>query len=158
MLSKESVYSGAFDAFVNGNFQSSGRYASEIDEIFLKQMNEWRLEIGSDLYQKSLKYHDMDLLNDVVQEFMNQIIFLRICEDRNLPLYKSLKEAAENKKQLRSTLFRIFQEADKRYNSKLFAQDAADTILFDLDVNIIHKIIQALYYPQNPYMFLCSVR
>lgn len=153
LLSKESVYSGAFDAFVNGNFQSSGRYASEIDEIFLKQMNEWRLEIGSDLYQKSLKYHDMDLLNDVVQEFMNQIIFLRICEDRNLPLYKSLKEAAENKKQLRSTLFRIFQEADKRYNSKLFAQDAADTILFDLDVNIIHKIIQALYYPQNPYMF-----
>ena len=122
-------------------------------EIFLKQMNEWRLEIGSDLYQKSLKYHDMDLLNDVVQEFMNQIIFLRICEDRNLPLYKSLKEAAENKKQLSWTLFRIFQEADKRYNSKLFAQDAADTILFDLDVKIIHKIIQALYYPQNQYMF-----
>lgn len=146
LLSKESVYSGAFDAFVNGNFQSSGRHASEIDEIFLKQMNEWRLAIGNDLYQKSEKYHDMELLNDVVQEFMNQIIFLRICEDRHLPLYKTLQETA----QLPSELYRVFQEADRRYNSGLFN---GDTIIFDLDAGILSDIIKALYYPQNPYLF-----
>lgn len=150
LLSRESVYSGAFDAFVNGNFQSSGRYAAQIDEIFLKQMNEWRLEIGRDLYGKSQKYQDIDLLNDVVQEFINQMIFLRICEDRNLPLYQSLKESARNKEELRSRLLRVFQEADKRYNSKLFA---GDSIIPDLDPDIVYRMIQALYYPQTPYLF-----
>ncbi len=154
LLSKESVYSGAFDAFVNGNFQSSGRYASEIDEIFLAQMNTWRLNIGRNLYPKSLKYQDMDYLNDVVQEFINQIIFLRICEDRRLPLYKSLKETIcgvqDRPKELRLRMLRLFQEADRRYNSGLFVQHA---ILSDLDADIICDIIKALYYPQNPYLF-----
>lgn len=150
LLSRESVYSGAFDAFVNGNFQSSGRYAAQIDEIFLEQMNEWRLEIGRNLYGSSQKYQDIDLLNDVVQEFINQMIFLRICEDRNLPLYQSLKESAADKEELCSRLLRVFQEADKRYNSKLFA---GDSILHDLDPDIVYRMIQALYYPQTPYLF-----
>lgn len=171
LLSKESVYSGAFDAFVNGNFQNSGRYAAQIDEIFLRQMNEWRLEIGTDLYQKFEKYHDMDLLNDAVQELINQIIFLRICEDRNLPLYKSLKETIREssqiydqtgirisgpdirpdmKKKLCAALQRVFQETDRRYNSGLFVQNA---VLSELDAGILYKMIQSLYYPQNPYLF-----
>lgn len=154
LLSKESVYSGAFDAFVNGNFQSSGRYASEIDEIFLRQMNAWRLTIGRDLYRKSVIYQDMDVLNDVVQEFINQIIFLRICEDRRLPLYKSLRETIrgvqDHPKELRVRMLRLFQEADRRYNSGLFEQN---DILSDLDTDIICDIISALYYPKNPYLF-----
>lgn len=34
----------------------------------------------------------LDVLNDVVQEFINQIVFIRICEDKNLPLYHKLKD------------------------------------------------------------------
>lgn len=150
LLSKESVYTGAFDAFVNGEFQSSSRYAAQIDEVFLEQMNAWRLAIGRDLYQKSEKYRDMDLLNDVVQEFMNQMIFLRICEDRGLPLYKSLKEAASDKKELQPVLLKIFKEADKRYGSKIFA---GSTIVSDLDTEILYSMILSLYYPQTPYLF-----
>ncbi|MDE7311033.1 MAG: Eco57I restriction-modification methylase domain-containing protein [Eubacterium sp.] len=150
LLSRESVYTGAFDTFVNGEFQSSSRYAAQIDEVFLEQMNAWRLMIGRDLYQKSAKYRDMDLLNDVVQEFMNQMIFLRICEDRNLPLYKSLKETAADKQELQSMLLKVFKEADKRYDSKIFA---GDTIVSDLDPEIIFSMILSLYYPQAPYLF-----
>ncbi len=56
---------------------------------------------------------DTDVLNDVVQEFINQIIFLRICEDRNLPLYQSLKETARNKVELQRALTKVFKEVDK---------------------------------------------
>lgn len=150
LLSRESVYSGAFDAFVNGEFQNTSRYAAQIDEVFLEQMNAWRLKIGRDLYGKSEKYRDMELLNDVVQEFMNQMIFLRICEDRNLPLYKSLKEAASDKRELQSMLLKVFQEADKRYDSKIFS---GDTIVPDLDPDILFEMILSLYYPQTPYLF-----
>ena len=89
-------------------------------------------------------YQDVDLLNDVVQEFINQIIFLRICEDRNLPLYKKLRDTAKNKEELQSSLLQVFREADKRYNSKLFS---GDNIIFDLNNEIIFNMIMSLYYP-----------
>lgn len=150
LLSRKSVYSGKFDDFVNGNFQNVNRYAAEIDEIFLEQINQWRLEIGKYLYLNTEDYQDIDLLNDVVQEFINQIIFLRICEDRNLPLYKKLKDTAKNKEELQNSLLRVFKEANKRYNSKLFS---GDNIIFDLNNEIIFDMIMSLYYPQAPYLF-----
>lgn len=150
LLSRESVYSGEFDKFVDGNFQNVDRYAKEIDELFLEQINQWRLEIGKYLYCNANCYQDVDLLNDVVQEFINQIIFLRICEDRNLPLYKKLRDTAKNKEELQSSLLQVFREADKRYNSKLFS---GDNIIFDLNNEIIFNMIMSLYYPQAPYLF-----
>ena len=48
------------------------------------------------MYSNNVRYHDERVLNDVVQEFINQIIFLRICEDRKLPLYKKLYEMIKN--------------------------------------------------------------
>lgn len=96
LISRESVYTGKYDKYVEDKFPNEERYSTEVDEVFLKQINEWRLEIGDYLYRTDNTYKDIDVLNDVVQEFINQIIFLRICEDRNLPLYQSLKETARN--------------------------------------------------------------
>lgn len=150
LISQESVYSGKFDEFTSAHFQSKGRTAAEIDEQFLTQLNYWRLEIGKSLFNSSEKYKNIDLLNDDVQEFINQIVFLRICEDRNLPLYEKLKDVAKTKEDLKKSLTRLFKEVDKRYNSKLFA---GDNIIFDLDNEVIFNMIYCLYYPYSPYLF-----
>lgn len=150
MISKEAVYSGEFDDCVGTNFSDKERYSEKIDQVFLKQINQWRLEIGSYLYAASEEYHDAELLNDHVQEFINQIIFLRICEDRNLPLYRKLKDAAGSRQELKNNLTDMFRETDRRYNSKLFA---GGNIIFDLDNEIIYRMIMSLYYPQTPYLF-----
>lgn len=150
LISKESVYSGKFDEFTSAHFQSNGRTTSEIDEQFLAQMNYWRLEIGKSLFNSCEKYQNVDLLNDAVQEFINQIVFLRICEDRNLPLYEKLKDAAETKDDLKKSLTKLFKEVDKRYNSKLFADE---NIIFDLDNEVVFNMIYCLYYPYSPYLF-----
>ena len=150
LISRESVYSGAFDRLVEESFPAEERYSEKIDRVFLRQLNEWRLEIGRSLYGVSEKYRDMEVLNDVVQEFLNQIIFLRICEDRNLPLYQKLKDTAGSRKELKAALTKVFREMDARYNSKLFA---GENIIFDLDNEIIYRMILSLYYPQTPYLF-----
>lgn len=150
LISRESVYSGKFDEFMSENFLNVSRYSVEIDELFLEQMNEWRLKIGRYLYGEREEYRDIDVLNDVVQEFMNQIIFLRICEDRNLPLYKKLKDTANNKGELQELLTKVFKEADKKYNSKLFA---GKNIILDLNNEIIFNMVDSLYYPKVPYLF-----
>jgi hypothetical protein len=54
----------------------------------LEQINHWRVSLSNELYHKDPKYRSLDVLNDVVQNFINQIVFLRICEDKNLPLYR----------------------------------------------------------------------
>ena len=40
---------------------------------------------------KGAKEHNLKDINIEIQEFINEIVFLRICEDRNLPLYKTLQ-------------------------------------------------------------------
>lgn len=76
LISRESVYTGKYDEYVEEKFPSEDRYSTEVDEVFLKQINEWRLEIGDYLYHMDSTYRDIEFLNDVVQEFINQIIFL----------------------------------------------------------------------------------
>lgn len=150
LISKDNVYSGQYDEFIKSNFQNDTRYSTEIDETFLKQINEWRLEIGTYLYENKEDYKNINVLNDTVQDFINQIIFLRICEDRKLPLYMKLYETVEDRASLQEVLTTVFKEADKRYNSGLFKNDCP---IFDLSCDIIFEMIESLYYPKTPYMF-----
>jgi hypothetical protein len=50
-----------------------------------------------------------------VQAYINSIIFLRVCEDRNLEEYKELLSFAS--KDDFAALVNKFKEADKKYNS-----------------------------------------
>lgn len=150
MISQENVYNGKFDHFLNENFQSNNRYTQELDSTFLEMLNLWRIKIGEYLYNQDQKYQNIELLNDVVQEFINQVIFLRICEDRNLPLYKKLYDTVEDQNELKDELTKLMKEADKRYNSGLFT---GTDIIFDLDNTIILHIILYLYYPLSSFMF-----
>ena len=150
MISRNAVYSGAYDAFFDKQFQVSDNQKQQVDELFLNQINQWRVSLSNELYRKHPSYNSLDTLNDVVQEFINRIIFLRICEDKNLPLYHNLKETISEPKQLNGRLEQLFRVADQRYNSGLFS---GKSIVFDLSSTVITDIVQGLYYPQSPYLF-----
>lgn len=150
LISQENVYNGKFDEFLKENFQANNRYTQELDETFLEMLNLWRVKIGEYLYNTDEKYQNLEQLNDVVQDFINQVIFLRICEDRNLPLYKKLYDTVEDQNELKEELTKLMKEADKRYNSGLFS---GTDIIFDLDNVIILDMILSLYYPLSSFMF-----
>ena len=150
LISKAAVYSGAFDQYLDANFPASGGQTQQVDELFLSQINSWRIALSNELYSKGGRYTSLEVLNDVVQEFINQIVFLRICEDRNLPLYHNLKEAITDRAQLQESLEQLFRAADQRYNSGMFS---GDDIIFDLSCDVITDMIEGLYYPQSPYLF-----
>ena len=150
LVSKDSVYSGEFDKFFNDTFKGEGSQKQQVDNLFLNQINDWRVKLSNELYSKGNLYTSLEKLNDVVQEFINQIVFLRICEDRNLPLYHKLNETISDRDALHTKLEELFREADKRYNSGMFS---GENIIFDLNNNVIVEMIEGLYYPQSPYMF-----
>lgn len=153
LVSRDSVYSGKFDEFFDSAFSGAGHTTQQVDEYFLEQINQWRLSLSNDLYSKSKAdspYSNLEILNDVVQEFINQIVFLRICEDRNLPLYHKLSETINDRSSMHQELKKLFLDADKRYNSGLFS---GQYIIFDLNNSIVEDMIIQLYYPQSPFLF-----
>ena len=129
LISRDSVYSGSFDTYLDENFPATGGQTQQVDTLFLSQINEWRISLSNELYARGGRYTSLEVLNDVVQEFINQIVFLRICEDKNLPLYHKLKDTIIDDNLLKSKLEELFRSADRRYNSGMFS---GDDIIFDL--------------------------
>ena len=150
LIARDTVYSGDFDAYLDANFPATGGQTQQVDTLFLSQINEWRVALSNELYAQGGRYASLEVLNDVVQEFINQIVFLRICEDKNLPLYHKLKDTITDADQLQSKLEELFRSADRRYNSGMFS---GEDIIFDLSCEVIKDMIEDLYYPQSPYLF-----
>ncbi|MEA4852863.1 MAG: Eco57I restriction-modification methylase domain-containing protein [Christensenella sp.] len=150
LISRDVVYSGEFERYLDDNFPATGGEKQQVDALFLKQINEWRVSLSNELYRKGGRYQSLEVLNDVVQEFINQIVFLRICEDKNLPLYHKLQDTVSEPEQLQAKLEELFRSADHRYNSGMFS---GDDIVFDLSSAVISEMIKGLYYPQSPYLF-----
>ena len=71
---------------------------------------------------------------------------MRICEDRNLEQYETLKKI-KTYTELRA----LFNAADKKYNSGLFELIDEENIQIT-DALLIH-IFQELYYPNSCYEF-----
>lgn len=143
MISKEIIYNGTYETLFNSN----DSIRLNVDEFFLKQINDWRLELGNFLYKKEKNIKN---INFEIQTIINQIVFLRICEDRNLPLYKTLAKSTSKDETLQSELLKLLTISDRTYNSGIFKNKE---LLQLFDKSIIKNIITSLYYPISPYDF-----
>lgn len=154
-LGRDSVYSGKFDEVWKDIEVRLKQWS--VDKQFLKQINEWRLMLGKEICkaymtqnESSIESVDMERLNDEVQSYINKILFLRVCEDRNIETYKELLRIADNESF--SALLNKFRQADTKYNSGLFDQVLAEQIVCCVN-SAFWTIIKQLYYPESPYSF-----
>ena len=154
-IGRESVYSGKFDEIWKDIEVRLKQWS--VDKQFLKQINGWRLMLGKEIYmaytaqnESSNESIDMERLNDEVQSYINKILFLRVCEDRNIEIYKELLRIADNENF--SALLEKFRQADAKYNSGLFDQALSEQIVCRVS-SAFWTIIKQLYYPESPYSF-----
>lgn len=146
-LGKESVYSGHFDE-VWSEIEANVIHKS-VDELFLQQINNWRLMLGKEILNCNPEI-EMEELGDVVQSYINKILFLRVCEDRNIETYQSLLQIADHNSY--QELIAKFKAADSRYNSGLFEEKLSAEIIGNVSSSF-WSIICELYFPQSPYSF-----
>lgn len=146
-LGKNSVYSGAFDD-VWKDIESNVSHQS-IDDLFLSQINEWRLLLGEQILSVAPGI-ELSELGDIVQSYINKILFLRVCEDRNIETYQRLLQIAE--KDDGNNLINKFKDADRKYNSGLFTERLSSDIVCNIKSSF-WTIIHQLYYPESPYSF-----
>lgn len=143
LLSREAVLSGYYDKFFSEITSPVNK--EPFDQFFLSQIKEWRYNLGQDIYANS-KDLDEDSLNIFVQRILNRIVFLRICEDRNLEIYESLKGI-----QTYDELKKIFLTAEQKYDSGLF--DLIDEESITISNELLISIFVNLYYPNSCYEF-----
>lgn len=132
-LGRDSVYSGHFEEEWQ-DITLSIEHTS-IDKLFLKQINEWRLMLGKQILAANSDI-EIDYLGDVVQSYINKILFLRVCEDRNIETYQELLNIAGHNSH--KELVAKFREADNKYNSGLFEELLSDDIINDVSSSFIN--------------------
>ena len=145
-LSRDSVYGGRFDEVFDVSRRIEG--TEPFDEYFLRQIEGWRGLLASDLASHNPSLN-VDELNFLVQRLVNRVIFLRICEDRELEKYRRLQKVGSY-----DELKELFLESDERYNSGLFdfAEDKL-SLGVDVDSGVLVQMFKDLYYPESPYAF-----
>ncbi len=146
-LSHQIVYSGEFDEIWK-DIEEQLKLLS-VDSLFLSQINDWRIILGKEIYSHKPKI-SIEELNDIVQSYINSIIFLRVCEDRNLETYKTLLNFAD--KDDFTSLIKKFKEADKKYNADLFNHPLTKEIISN-NISAFWTIIEHLYFPESSYSF-----
>lgn len=147
LVGKESVYTGHFEE-VWDDIELNVAHQS-VDSLFLEQINQWRLMLGQQIlsYDSDL---EIDYLGDIVQSYINKILFLRVCEDRNIETYQRLLTIADHNSH--EELVAKFKEADNKYNSSLFEELISEDIIGNISSSF-WTIIRQLYFPESPYSF-----
>jgi type I restriction-modification system DNA methylase subunit len=156
-FSKDAVLHGKFDQFAEA--ATGKRGTQEVDDAFLQEIEKWR-----DLLARNLALRNPGLstreLNYAVQMTIDRIIFLRICEDRQIEPEDRLKEICSGEV-IYPELVNLFRKADARYNSGLFHFTAEKmqssspddlTPTLSIDDKVLKEIVSVLYYP-SPYVF-----
>ena len=147
LFSREEVAGGSIDRAYGGSVPA----VLEISHKFLSRINDWRLRFSASL---NAKYPDLSSgdLDDLIQRVITRIIFLRMCEDRGIEAYETLRSVAAQKSVVE--LRALFKRLDGRYNTGLF-DIGSDRLQdqYELDTAVFSEIVEEAYSPSSPYSF-----
>lgn len=144
LLSFDSIKAGSLGFIDTGELKGEESF----DDHFLNQIENWRQILAENVVENNADLSQDDI-NFLIQRMINKIIFLRICEDREIEKYETLKKITTY-----DEIKELFIASDMKYNSGLFSfieDDLAQQIT--IDDQILIDIFSELYYPVSPYDF-----
>lgn len=137
-----------------------------LDEILVEQMSKWRSYLlGSLKALSENRYNfedekDLEYIEEEIQRFVDRLIFICYCEDKQLndnelkPLFQEYKRKHVGKKTfIINEIRKLFEKYYKIYDSDLFKKGICDD--FDFDDSILGEMLEDLrgYYEGLPYDF-----
>ncbi len=158
LLSYEAVRYNALDNWVR---ETKTRGIEPVDQAFLSQLESWRLLLARDIARHNPSVRgNVRQLNMAVQLTIDRIVFLRICEDRDIEPHGRLGDLTLVTG-IYNELKRLFLSADAKYNSGLFhfhketGREEVDSLTLNLHISdeALRQILSNLYPPLSPYAF-----
>ncbi|MFT4289496.1 Eco57I restriction-modification methylase domain-containing protein [Nocardioides sp.] len=119
------------------------RGTSPFDQSFLAQFKKWRLWLASDIAAQNVGLSAAEV-GRRTQRLLNALLFLRVCEDRNIGQYEALLKSAEDDK-----LLDAFRDADRAFNAGLF--DVLTTTT--LSSTVLRSVVREMYWPRSQFAF-----
>jgi len=147
-LARDVVHSGEFDRRFAVGVTRHG--SQQFDDFFLGQVRDWRERLAVDINASTPGLTPAELAY-ATQLFLSRIVFLRICEDRDIEKYETLKEIGAGA--TFDALVEILKRADAFYDSGLFRLLDDERLGVRVSDETLRGIIAELYYPHSPYTF-----
>ncbi|HPR74238.1 MAG TPA: TaqI-like C-terminal specificity domain-containing protein [Bacteroidales bacterium] len=157
IFSRDAILKGSFDKYIESSKIKKG--TTEVDASFLQEIERWREMLARNIALRNPNLSQREL-NYSVQQTIDRIVFLRICEDRGMEDYGGLM-VLQNGENIYKRLFQLFNKADEKYNSGLFHfrkeknRENYDNLTpsLQIDDKPLKDIFKNLYYPESPYEF-----
>ena len=172
LLARENVAVGALDRFVASlpkkavkgkprqGWLIPRKRQRMVDAEFLTYIEEQREALAYDLVRENKKYPwDEPSLNEVIQRILDRILFVRICEDRDIDTGRSLERIVEEwqsiatgRQPLYPRLVGHFQSLDEPFNGALFRRGHESEKMRVSDAFLVNLIVD-LSSEDSPYLF-----
>lgn len=149
VISYSAVDNGLLNEWLGTDKGKSGTLA--VDDDFLAMIEKWRYEIAKDISCHNT-IEDEEALTAFVQKLIDRIVFLRIAEGRNIEVPFTLQKCANVESGVYDALQKVFNKANEKYNSGLFAKDKNQRE-FTVSDSVLSSVLLQIYYPDCPYEF-----
>ncbi len=133
-----------------------------VDRVFLDFLEKHRQHFAHEIYHDNKRdfpeadtQHGAARLTEAVQRLIDRLVFMRVCEDRGIARYGSLRETLDHISaeggDLYQPLCREFRDLDRQYNGYLFKYHFSETLSVSAD--LLADFIRTLYPPDGPWDF-----
>jgi hypothetical protein len=156
-FSRDAVVGGSIEMVQKKYLEKKkGEYA--LDRSFLDDLSEWRVELAQDIakHPKNRRILTTGTLNECVQRILDRIVFLRVCEDRNIDPEQELLALLRLWEthpglSLYEMFVKLIEKKRPLYNGLLFAEHESEQL--EVGNKILEKIFKNINYPLSPYNF-----
>lgn len=173
LFSREAVGSGSLERYIDAQPKRSikGRERQgwlikrervrTVDKDFLDYIEGLRELLAKDVFRENPAYEWSDSsLNECVQRLIDRVLFIRICEDRDIDTGRTLEAIFEdwqssstaNRPSLYSRLVSHFNTLDQSFNGALF-KVGHESEFVNVSDRLLGDIIRDMSSEDSPYLF-----
>jgi len=138
------------------------RGTDPVDRVFLKHLEDYRLRFARTLFEENRSNfpeantrHGAARLTEATQRLIDRLVFMRVCEDRDITSYGNLRDivnkASENRLDLYSEVTTEFRRLDAQYNGYLFKAHFSEQL--KVSSELLADFIRSFYPPDGAYRF-----
>lgn len=126
---------------------------NQLDSSFMHMLSDFRIKLANKLIEQNSAIINSDLiLNYYVQVILDRIIFIRVCESKEIEEHEKLKSFLSDKQGFWNSFKKsCYMEFYNHYDGAMFQRDELFQKL-DIDNEVFTQFINGLYYP-CPYRF-----
>ncbi len=147
IFSREAVGNGALEKHIPIDKKEASK---TVDKEFLADLSAWQEELAKNIALRNSTL-SVGEINEAVQRILDRMIFLRICEDRQIEESEILL-SYKDKDDIYKKLLKEFARLRSKYNGLIFNEHKLTENLA-IDDKLLKDIIKNLYLPYSPYRF-----